>query len=105
MPTYIDQVPSFNAANVWMMRELAAILEMSGKADEPAQLRGQADAMAKAVMGLYVPDKESGAACIAMEPESRCGTAMTSLPSGVLCPTICRRAFAGKWWPSYSGSC
>lgn len=55
VPTYINQVPSFNSANVWMMRELATILEMSGASGEPAELRAQADAMAKAVLGLYVP--------------------------------------------------
>lgn len=55
VPTYIHKVPSFNAANVWMMRELAAVLEMRGNSDEGAQLRSQADILAKAVMGLYVP--------------------------------------------------
>jgi hypothetical protein len=55
VPTYIDQVPSFNAANVWMMRELAAIQKISGQSAEPSNLRAEADTMVKAVMGLYVP--------------------------------------------------
>ena len=55
MPTYIHRVPSFNAANVWMMRSLADILDTLATADEGAQLRAQADTMATAVMGLYVP--------------------------------------------------
>ena len=55
VPTYIDQVPSFNAANVWMMRELADILQMSGEGNEPAELRAEADRMVRAVIGLYVP--------------------------------------------------
>jgi hypothetical protein len=54
VPTYIHKVPSFNAANVWMMRELAGILEQSGNADEAAGLRTQAKEMSRAVMGLYV---------------------------------------------------
>jgi hypothetical protein len=55
VPTYINKVPSFNAANVWMMRSLALILDTSANAQEPAHLRVQADTMANAVMGLYVP--------------------------------------------------
>jgi hypothetical protein len=55
VPTYINEVPSFNAADVWMMRELAGILEADGEPDEAREMRAQADAMAKAVMTLYVP--------------------------------------------------
>lgn len=55
VPTYINMVPSFNAANVWMMRSLATILDTWANPDEGAHLRGQADTMANAVMGLYVP--------------------------------------------------
>lgn len=57
VPTYINKVPSFNAANVWMMRELANILELNGDAIEARQLRAEADAMFKAVMTLYEPGK------------------------------------------------
>ena len=55
VPTYIDKVASFNAANVWMMRELAAILQQLGNPEEALQLHIEANAMAAAVMGLYVP--------------------------------------------------
>ena len=55
VPTYIHKVPSFNAADVWMMRELAGILQAVGRPDEARQLHAEADAMAKAVMSLYVP--------------------------------------------------
>lgn len=57
VPTYINKVPSFNAANVWMMRELAGILEENGDDAEARQLRAEADAMLKAVMTLYEPGK------------------------------------------------
>jgi hypothetical protein len=57
VPTYINIVPSFNSANVWMMRELAEILEENGDAAETSQLRLEADAMTKAVMTLYEPGK------------------------------------------------
>jgi hypothetical protein len=57
VPTYINQVPSFNSANVWMMRELAEILEENGDGVEARQLRLEADAMFKAVMTLYEPGK------------------------------------------------
>jgi hypothetical protein len=55
VPTYIHKVPSFNAADVWMMRELAGILRAVGKPDEAREMYAEADAMAKAVMNLYVP--------------------------------------------------
>ncbi len=55
VPTYIHKVPSFNAADVWMMRELAGIMDAVGEPDEARQIRAEADAMAKAVMTLYVP--------------------------------------------------
>ena len=55
VPTYIHKVPSFNAADVWMMREFAGILQAAGEPDEAGQMRAEADAMAKAVMSLYVP--------------------------------------------------
>jgi hypothetical protein len=55
VPTYINKVPSFNAADVWMMREFAGILDAVGKPDEAREMRAEADAMVKAVMTLYVP--------------------------------------------------
>jgi hypothetical protein len=57
VPTYIQKVPSFNSANVWMMREIAGILEENGDGAEARQLRIDADAMFKAVMTLYEPGK------------------------------------------------
>jgi hypothetical protein len=55
VPTYIHKVPSFNAGDVWMMREFAGILQAVGESDEARQMRADADAMVKAVMTLYVP--------------------------------------------------
>jgi hypothetical protein len=57
VPTYINKVPSFNSANVWMMRELAEIFENNGDGSEARQLRLDADVMFKAVMTLYEPGK------------------------------------------------
>jgi hypothetical protein len=56
VPTYIHKVPSFNAADVWMMREFSGILQAIGEPGEAQQMRAEADAMAKAVMTLYVPE-------------------------------------------------
>ena len=55
VPTYVNKVPSFNAADVWMMREFAGILQAVGEPDEARQMHAEADAMVKAVMSLYVP--------------------------------------------------
>jgi hypothetical protein len=57
VPTYINKVPSFNSANVWMMRELAEILGENGDKTEARRLRLEADGMFKAVMTLYEPGK------------------------------------------------
>jgi hypothetical protein len=57
VPTYIHKVPSFNAANVWMMREYAGILDLAGNHTEASELRSEAGDMAKAVMTLYEPGK------------------------------------------------
>jgi hypothetical protein len=57
VPTYINKVPSFNSANVWMMRELAEIVEENGDGAEARRLRLEADVMFKAVMTLYEPGK------------------------------------------------
>jgi hypothetical protein len=55
VPTYINKVASFNAADVWMMREFAGILQTLGEPDEARQMLAEANAMVKAVMTLYVP--------------------------------------------------
>jgi hypothetical protein len=57
VPTYINKVPSSNSANVWMMRELAGILEKQGDDAEGRQLRVDANAVSEAVMTLYEPGK------------------------------------------------
>ncbi|HLY43185.1 MAG TPA: hypothetical protein VKR52_18370 [Terracidiphilus sp.] len=57
VPTYINKVPSFNSANVWMMREVADILEENGDNVEARRLRVEADTVLKAVMTLYEPGK------------------------------------------------
>jgi hypothetical protein len=57
VPTYIHKVPSFNAANVWMMREYAGILDLAGNHAEASELRSQAGDMVEAVMTLYEPGK------------------------------------------------
>jgi hypothetical protein len=57
VPTYVNKVPSFNSANVWMMRELAKILEENGDNAEAHKLSLEADAVLKAVMTLYEPGK------------------------------------------------
>ena len=57
VPTYIHKVPSFNAANVWMMRECAGILKSTGNSAEASELRDEANEMARAVMTLYEPGK------------------------------------------------
>ncbi len=57
VPTYINKVPSFNSANVWMMRELSNIFDANGDGAEAHQLRAEADAMFKAVMTLYEQGK------------------------------------------------
>ncbi|MGH9587163.1 MAG: hypothetical protein ACRD3F_09450 [Acidobacteriaceae bacterium] len=57
VPTYIHKVASFNAANVWMMRECAGIMELTGNQKEASELRNEAVQMVKAVMTLYEPGK------------------------------------------------
>jgi len=55
VPTYIDVVPSLNAANVWMMRRMAALREMAGDHAGASALQTEAEVLAKEVLGLYVP--------------------------------------------------
>lgn len=54
-PAYIHRVPSFNAANVWMMRTTADFYEKRGNTKRAAQLREWADEFAQAVLKLYKP--------------------------------------------------
>lgn len=53
--TYVNQVPSLNAANVWMMRQVADLRQTRGESSTAGQLRQQADQLAKKVLELYVP--------------------------------------------------
>jgi hypothetical protein len=55
VPTYIHEVPSFNAANVWMMRRVAAIQDAEGNPSRAAVLRADASHLRTAVLGLYEP--------------------------------------------------
>ena len=54
-PAYIHRVPSFNAANVWMMRSMADIQEQHGNKARAEELRRWADEFVQAVLGLYKP--------------------------------------------------
>ena len=57
VPTYINEVASFNAANVWMMRRVAEIEEANGNSRRAAELREKASRLLPAVLALYVPDQ------------------------------------------------
>ena len=55
VPTYINEVPSFNAANVWMMRREAQLQAANGNEKRAAELRAAAGRLLPAVMALYEP--------------------------------------------------
>jgi hypothetical protein len=55
VPTYINEVASFNAANVWMMRRTAEIEEAQGERSGAEALRADAARLLPAVMSLYEP--------------------------------------------------
>ena len=55
MPTYIHEVPSFNAANVWMMRRVAQIQAAEGNQVRAAELRAEAAHLLPAMLALYEP--------------------------------------------------
>ena len=52
--TYIHEVASLNAANVFNMRFAAEVLEMQGENSHAKELRGEASALAEKVNELYV---------------------------------------------------
>ena len=54
-PAYIHRVPSFNAQNVLIMRQLASLHEFRGNAARGAELRTEATRLLGAVLDLYVP--------------------------------------------------
>jgi hypothetical protein len=55
VPTYINQVPSLNAANVWMMRRMADVHEHLGDFVEAREFRSEAGTLAEIVLTLYIP--------------------------------------------------
>ena len=55
VPTYINEVASFNSANVWMMRRVAEIEEAEGNTVRAAELRAKASQLLPAVLALYEP--------------------------------------------------
>ncbi|GAB3651749.1 hypothetical protein [Glycomyces tarimensis] len=55
--SYTHEVVGLNAANVWNMRTVAAILAARGDADGAAVLTAEADALVEAVVGRYLPGK------------------------------------------------
>ena len=57
VPTYIHKVPSFNAANVWMMNNVGDLYEKDGNSLKALNLRTEADLLAKEVLALYAPGK------------------------------------------------
>jgi hypothetical protein len=55
VPTYINEVASFNAVDVWMMRRVAEIEEAEGNAARATELRAKAGQLLPAVLALYQP--------------------------------------------------
>lgn len=55
VPTYIHEVASFNAANIWMMRRVAALQDTFGQAARARELRESAARLLPAVLELYEP--------------------------------------------------
>ncbi len=53
VPTYKHIVPSFNAGYIWMMREVADLLEYRGNTTRAGTLRSEADEMIGRVLQLY----------------------------------------------------
>jgi hypothetical protein len=52
---YVNQVPSLNGANVWMMRQLAALRQARGETGDAQRLLALAQQLAPLVLALYVP--------------------------------------------------
>ncbi|MFO1450911.1 MAG: hypothetical protein U1F61_22320 [Opitutaceae bacterium] len=53
--TYEHEVASLNAANVWILRELADLLDALGETTEATGLRAEAKALIPRIQSLYVP--------------------------------------------------
>ncbi|WP_428940843.1 MGH1-like glycoside hydrolase domain-containing protein [Fontivita pretiosa] len=55
--SYVHEVASLNAANVFNLRTVAEIFQMRGEQDRAAALRAEAAELARQVQKLYVPGK------------------------------------------------
>lgn len=53
--TYVHEVASLNAANVWCLRSAAGITDLQGRTEDAAGLRAEADALVGLVNELYLP--------------------------------------------------
>nr|WP_174263954.1 hypothetical protein [Phytoactinopolyspora halotolerans] len=53
--TYVHEVASLNAANVWCMRAAAEMVELGGDAAAAQRLRGEAERLVDDVLELYAP--------------------------------------------------
>lgn len=54
-PSYIEGVPSLNAANVYMLRKTAAYFQQSGNNERAAALQAKATKLLPFVLSLYAP--------------------------------------------------
>ncbi|MFA9565170.1 MAG: hypothetical protein ACERLM_10770, partial [Acidimicrobiales bacterium] len=55
VPSYVHEVVSLNAANVWMMESLANGMDRTGEQAEAEVWRDEADSLASRILGRYVP--------------------------------------------------
>lgn len=55
--SYIHEVASLNAANVWCLRAAAEIADLEGRCDDAARLRQEASELVEHVNALYIPGK------------------------------------------------
>ncbi len=55
VPTYINQIPSLNAADVWMLRRAAEIHDHLGDAAQAQDYRTEATDLSAEVLKLYIP--------------------------------------------------
>jgi hypothetical protein len=102
----INKVPSFNAANVWMMREYADIMESTtGNSEDARKLRSEADEMAKAVMTLYEPDKGVWASVHRDDKRVEMRHCYDFATVGRFMATDLPRPFVTRWWTLFRRSC
>ena len=79
VPTYINKVPSFNAADVWMMRELADILEEVGEHGRGPPIARRSGCHGKSGdEPLCAGNGRLGEPASRRQPGWRCATVMTS---------------------------